>query len=135
MSVGVRKPPNPVIMNKSRPSGSKGTFATFGLGKNILRALDEAGFQHPRPIQMETIPQALNGRDILGLAQTGTGKTIAFLAPTMQRLRDRVDAGIELRAQRPPASLHGAVDPAHGPVAPIIRGPNRQIVQAYSTLV
>ncbi len=86
MSVGVRKPPNPVIMNESRPSGSRDAFAAFGLGKNVLRALSEAGFQKPRPIQSEAIPQTLKGRDILGLAQTGTGKTAAFALPIIERL-------------------------------------------------
>ena len=73
-------------MNKSRPSRSEGAFAAFGLGKNILRALLEAGFQRPRPIQIEAIPQTMKGRDILGLAQTGTGKTAAFALPLIERL-------------------------------------------------
>ncbi|MAF67646.1 MAG: RNA helicase [Planctomycetes bacterium] len=73
-------------MNAIRSTGSKGSFATFGLSKNILRAVTDAGFQNPRPIQARTIPEALRGRDILGLAQTGTGKTAAFALPIIERL-------------------------------------------------
>jgi len=65
---------------------SKGAFATFGLCKNLHRAISEAGFVEPRPIQAKTIPQVLNGRDVLGLAQTGTGKTAAFALPIIERL-------------------------------------------------
>ena len=73
-------------MIAARPVGSEGAFASFGLHKNILRAVTEAGFADPRPIQTETIPQVLAGRDVLGLAQTGTGKTAAFALPIIQRL-------------------------------------------------
>lgn len=73
-----------------RQSGSSKTaFASFGLSKNILRAVTEAGFEKPRPIQAKAIPQALKGRDVLGLAQTGTGKTAAFALPILERLSAR----------------------------------------------
>ncbi len=75
-----------VIETTTRPTGSKGTFATFGLCKNLLRAISEAGFVAPRPIQARTIPHVLQGRDVLGLAQTGTGKTAAFALPIIERL-------------------------------------------------
>ena len=51
-----------------------------------MRAIGEAGFTEPRPVQAETIPAALQGRDVLGLAQTGTGKTAAFALPIIERL-------------------------------------------------
>jgi ATP-dependent RNA helicase RhlE len=73
-------------MTGNRPAGSKDAFASFGLSKNILRAVTEAGFSEPRPIQAKTIPQVLKGRDVLGLAQTGTGKTAAFALPIIERL-------------------------------------------------
>jgi ATP-dependent RNA helicase RhlE len=75
-----------VITTPNRSRTSKGSFATFGLRKNLLRAISEAGFQTPRPIQAKTIPQVLQGRDVLGLAQTGTGKTAAFALPILERL-------------------------------------------------
>jgi len=67
------------------PSG----FAGFGLGEKIQRGIAAAGFVEPRPIQQQTIPAALEGRDILGLAQTGTGKTAAFALPVLERLLAR----------------------------------------------
>jgi ATP-dependent RNA helicase RhlE len=61
-------------------------FADFKLDPSIERGIREIGFVEPRPIQMEAIPAALDGRDILGLAQTGTGKTAAFALPALERL-------------------------------------------------
>lgn len=64
------------------------TFSSLGLREPILRALRAAGYDHPTPIQREAIPPALQGRDILGCAQTGTGKTAAFALPILQHLGD-----------------------------------------------
>jgi ATP-dependent RNA helicase RhlE len=61
-------------------------FDRFGLNSSLLRGVSAAGFRKPRPIQIETIPAALAGRDVLGLAQTGTGKTAAFALPLLHRL-------------------------------------------------
>jgi ATP-dependent RNA helicase RhlE len=61
-------------------------FSGFGLRPSIMRGIAGAGFTEPRPIQTQTIPAALEGRDILGLAQTGTGKTAAFALPLLERL-------------------------------------------------
>lgn len=58
-------------------------FAAFELGSALDRAIKDLGFKEPRPIQSEAIPAALEGRDILGLAQTGTGKTAAFALPLL----------------------------------------------------
>jgi len=73
-------------MSEKRPARSKDAFATFGLCKNLLRAIHDAGFTEPRPIQAKTIAQVLKGRDVLGLAQTGTGKTAAFALPIIEQL-------------------------------------------------
>jgi len=62
------------------------TFADLGLGPNILKALDEAGYKNPTPIQAEAIPNVIAGRDLTGIAQTGTGKTAAFVLPMIHRL-------------------------------------------------
>ncbi len=62
------------------------TFAALGLAEPLLRALDAANYTHPTPIQARTIPLLLEGRDVLGIAQTGTGKTAAFALPVLQRL-------------------------------------------------
>ncbi len=63
------------------------SFPSLGLAPELLRALDEQGYQEPTPIQREVIPLALQGRDVVGCAQTGTGKTAAFLLPILQRLQ------------------------------------------------
>ena len=62
------------------------TFEDLGLEPNILKALHEADYETPTPIQIAAIPEALKGRDVLGIAQTGTGKTAAFTLPMIQRL-------------------------------------------------
>src|SRR6185369_7517543 len=62
------------------------TFADLGLSPEILDAIREVGFEHPTPIQAEVIPKALTDRDIIALAQTGSGKTAAFVIPIAQRL-------------------------------------------------
>ena len=61
-------------------------FSELGLSPDILRAIDEAGYSEPTPIQAQAIPVALMGRDILGCAQTGTGKTAGFTLPMIEIL-------------------------------------------------
>ena len=65
------------------------SFTAFGLAKPILRALTQENYATPTPIQAQTIPSALAGRDIVGIAQTGTGKTAAFALPILQQLITR----------------------------------------------
>ena len=74
------------------------TFQELGLSKPILKALAEQGYERPSPIQEKAIPPALAGRDVLGCAQTGTGKTCAFAAPILQRLSARQAKGRPIRA-------------------------------------
>ncbi|MBT8473170.1 MAG: DEAD/DEAH box helicase [Marinicaulis sp.] len=62
------------------------SFAETGLEPKLLDALSSAGYETPTPIQIEAIPPALEGRDVLGIAQTGTGKTASFTLPMIQRL-------------------------------------------------
>ncbi|HEY9950697.1 TPA: DEAD/DEAH box helicase [Neisseria meningitidis] len=64
-------------------------FADLNLDKNILSAVSSEGYESPTPIQAQAIPSALEGRDIMASAQTGSGKTAAFLLPTLQRLTKR----------------------------------------------
>ena len=61
-------------------------FNEMKLIKPILKAVREEGFEEPSPIQAKTIPLLLEGRDVLGCAQTGTGKTAAFALPILQSL-------------------------------------------------
>src|SRR5687768_3281562 len=60
-------------------------FAALGLGGEIVAALTQLGYEEPTPIQREAIPTLLEGRDLLGQAATGTGKTAAFALPMLQR--------------------------------------------------
>ena len=60
------------------------TFADLGLDSDILEALDEVGYESPTPIQEQAIPPLLNGSDVIGQAQTGSGKTAAFGLPMLQ---------------------------------------------------
>ncbi len=61
-------------------------FNTFSLDPRLLAGVQAAGYTTPTPIQEQAIPQVLAGRDVMGLAQTGTGKTAAFMLPILQRL-------------------------------------------------
>ncbi|MEM7004611.1 MAG: DEAD/DEAH box helicase [Pseudomonadota bacterium] len=62
------------------------TFADLGLGPKVLQAVTDAGYTHPTPIQEQAIPHVLVGGDVTGIAQTGTGKTAAFVLPMIHRL-------------------------------------------------
>ena len=62
------------------------TFKGLGIIDPILRALSAEGYTHPTPIQEQSIPILLGGKDLLGCAQTGTGKTAAFAVPILQQL-------------------------------------------------
>lgn len=62
------------------------SFEQFSLHPRLNAGIDAAGFEQPTPIQQQAIPQILAGRDVLGLAQTGTGKTAAFMLPILQRM-------------------------------------------------
>ena len=74
------------------------TFQSLGLCAPILAALKEQGYEAPSPIQEQAIPPALAGRDVLGCAQTGTGKTCAFASPILQRLSEARTPDHRLRA-------------------------------------
>jgi ATP-dependent RNA helicase RhlE len=92
------------------------SFEQFNFDKALLRAIAKQGFETPTPIQAQAIPMALEGRDVLGVAQTGTGKTAAFVLPSLQRLMQgqRTDAGA-LRV------------PRHRPLRMIVLAPTREL--------
>ncbi len=76
-------------------------FKSLGIGANLCRALADIGYEHPTPIQSQAIPELLDGKDLLGIAQTGTGKTAAFALPILEMLlADRAKA-----ESRRPAAL------------------------------
>ncbi len=77
-------PTNIILKNEIRRNGMK--FTEMGLSPQLLKAVDKMGFEEATPIQSETIPYALKGRDVLGQAQTGTGKTAAFGLPLLEKI-------------------------------------------------
>ena len=64
-------------------------FEKLNISEPVLRALDNAGYKAPTPIQEQAIPVVLSGRDLLGCAQTGTGKTAAFAIPIIELLNKK----------------------------------------------
>ena len=60
------------------------SFTQFGLSEPLLRAINDLGYEAPTPIQIRTIPLLLDGRNVIGQAQTGTGKTAAFALPILE---------------------------------------------------
>ena len=84
-------------------------FSELGLAEPILRALEAKGYTDPSPIQRKAIPSLLEGRDLLGIAQTGTGKTAAFSLPSLHRLaadpKPRNNAGCRMLVLSPTREL------------------------------
>ncbi len=88
------------------PQSPEPTFADFDVHPDIVAALSEHGIVHPFPIQAMTLPVALGGHDIIGQAKTGTGKTLGFGIPILQRVVSPTDAGwSELRHPGKPQAL------------------------------
>ncbi|HEX8615044.1 MAG TPA: DEAD/DEAH box helicase [Telluria sp.] len=87
-------------------------FADFGLAPEILRALTDQGYIHPTPIQAAAIPIVLQGRDVMGAAQTGTGKTAGFSLPIIQLLL---------------AHASPSMSPARHPVRALVLTPTREL--------
>ena len=87
-------------------------FKDFGLSAEILRALTDQGYLHPTPIQAAAIPVILQGRDVMGAAQTGTGKTAGFSLPIIQLLL---------------ANASSSASPARHPVRALILTPTREL--------
>ncbi|MEU3475222.1 ATP-dependent RNA helicase [Rhodococcus sp. 05-340-1] len=77
---------SPLSESASVPAGDDITFADLGIDERVLKALRDVGYESPSPIQAATIPPLMAGNDVVGLAQTGTGKTAAFAVPILSRL-------------------------------------------------
>ncbi|MFZ2886607.1 MAG: DEAD/DEAH box helicase [Minisyncoccia bacterium] len=76
------------------------TFDTLGISPKLLEALKAFGVSSPTPIQAQAIPEAVQGKDVIGIAQTGTGKTIAFGIPMLQLLEGKEERGLVLLPTR-----------------------------------
>ena len=88
------------------------SFDKLGLSPEILRAVREEGYVEPTPVQEQAIPYVLAGRDLMGRAQTGTGKTAAFVLPMLQLLKDHANTSFS---------------PARHPVRALIVTPTREL--------
>jgi superfamily II DNA/RNA helicase len=88
------------------------TFADIGFAEPILRAVLEQGYTKPTPIQAQAMPHVLQGRDVMGAAQTGTGKTAAFVLPILQNIL-------------PLAS--SSASPARHPIRALVLTPTREL--------
>ena len=84
MSTESTTPDAPETTETTEPEGP--TFADLGLDDRVVRSLRDIGYERPSPIQAATIPALLDGRHVVGLAQTGTGKTAAFVLPLLHRI-------------------------------------------------
>lgn len=82
------------------PATGQPTFFGLGIAPRLLEALQRLGFQTPTPIQHQSIPIAIEGKDVIGVAQTGTGKTLAFGIPMLQRLASVKGQGLILLPTR-----------------------------------
>ena len=74
------------------------TFQSLGLSPNILKAIEAEGYKTPTPVQEQAIPPLLDGRDVLAVAQTGTGKTAAFSLPVLEIMNDRTHHNKSIKA-------------------------------------
>ena len=97
------------------------SFSELGLDPKLVKAVEEQGYSKATPIQQKAIPPILLGRDIIGAAQTGTGKTASFTLPVLQRLLDYANP---------------SMSPAKHPVRCLILTPTRELaVQVYENVV
>src|SRR5215207_11204129 len=85
-------------------------FTSFGLHPDLLRGVKEVGFTRPTPIQADAIPPAIEGRDVLACAMTGSGKTAAFLLPILHRLIGKPRGGTKALILSPTRELAEQID-------------------------
>jgi ATP-dependent RNA helicase RhlE len=89
------------------------TFSDLGLNKPLAEKCESLDFSEPTPIQKQAIPVILKGKDLIGCAETGTGKTAAFLLPTIQKLNANDKPGIQVLIIAPTRELASQIEAAH----------------------
>src|SRR3954447_15216253 len=106
-------------------------FDQLGLSEPLLRAVHASGYETATPIQLQAIPPVLTGRDLMGCAQTGTGKTAAFALPTLQRLCTSVSPALANGPlpKRKPNGRHRDSFPRadRRPIRSLILAPTREL--------
>src|SRR5918993_3375878 len=80
-------------------------FSQLGLAEAQVRACESLGYTEPTPIQQQGIPVILSGRDLIGCAETGTGKTAAFLLPIIQKISEKPRPGVRVLVLAPTREL------------------------------
>src|SRR3990172_10337023 len=111
-------------------------FDHLGLDPALAKAVDAIGYEAPTPIQREAIPAILAGKDVIGTAQTGSGKTAAFLLPILQRLLKQPHRGTAALVLSPTRGLPAHTDAALRPLPqgpPPPRAPRRPRAQHKNT--
>ena len=91
-------------------NSSKKTFSELGLEAGLLESLDSMGFEYATPIQEQAIPKILAGKDLIACAQTGTGKTGAFLMPVIHKIAVEGSTGINTMIIAPTRELARQID-------------------------
>jgi ATP-dependent RNA helicase RhlE len=104
--------PAQVAPEAASPMENHVTFDQLGLSADLLRTVEEEGYEQPTPVQAEAVPLVLAGRDVLAAAQTGTGKTAAFVLPILDRLRQHANTSFS---------------PARHPVRALVLVPTREL--------
>ncbi|MDS1140733.1 DEAD/DEAH box helicase [Pusillimonas sp. SM2304] len=104
----------------THPDTPAATFSDFGLHPSILQAVAETGYTTPTPIQAQAMPIVMDGRDVMGAAQTGTGKTAAFTLPILHRLMQYANT---------------SASPARHPVRALILTPTRELADQVADSV
>ena len=89
----------------SEENDKENGFLDFGFNQSILNSLRNKGYENPTPIQKAAIPELMLGRDLLGQAQTGTGKTAAFALPLIEKLEDNKELNAKVLVMTPTREL------------------------------
>ena len=92
-------------VSKDNDNDNDNGFLKFGFNQSILNSLTNKGYKNPTPIQKAAIPELMLGRDLLGQAQTGTGKTAAFALPLIEKLADNKELNAKVLVMTPTREL------------------------------
>ena len=93
------------LLEVSKEDDNENGFLDFGFNQSILNSLKNKGYKNPTPIQKAAIPELMLGRDLLGQAQTGTGKTAAFALPIIEKLADNKELNAKVLVMTPTREL------------------------------